>query len=76
MIINDHYQLYDDSVYLVDVIWRFPKSWGYPQLSSIGSWDFPWFFFFFLTIQLTWNSLMTLEAPIYNMFIHFLGSNK
>ena len=21
--------------------WRFPKSWGYPQLSSILAWDFP-----------------------------------
>ena len=21
-------------------IWRFPKSWGYPQLSSISRWDF------------------------------------
>ena len=24
------------------VKWRFPKSWGYPQSSSISRWDFPW----------------------------------
>ena len=24
------------------LIWRFPKSWGYPQSSSISRWDFPW----------------------------------
>ena len=27
---------------MIRTIWRFPKSWGYPQSSSIWDWDFPW----------------------------------
>ena len=27
---------------VISRIWSFPKSWGYPQFSSILVWDFPW----------------------------------